>query len=227
MKTQEDARTLARTMIGLGAEMGRKVTALLTDMNQPLGRAVGNALEVVEAVEMLRGRAPADYTEVTLALTAEMLVAGGRAASLDEARQRLERAVEDGSAVRKLQEIVRSQGGDPRAIDDYSLLPQARSHVDVLSPEEGFVTSIETEAVGLAAVALGAGRQRVDSRIDPAVGFTLLRKVGEPVKKGGPLVRIHYNDPAPVEDVQARLLAAFTWGPRAPKPQPLILERLA
>ncbi|WNG29577.1 thymidine phosphorylase [Cystobacter fuscus] len=226
MKTVEDARLLARTMIGVGAEMGRKVTALLTDMNQPLGRAVGNALEVVEAVEMLRGRAPADYTEVTLALTAEMLVLGGRAASLAEARQKLERAVEDGSAVRKLQEIVQAQGGDPRAIDDYSLLPQARSQVDVLATEEGFVTGIQTEAVGLAAVALGAGRQRVDSRIDPAVGFTLLRKVGEPVKKGDPLVRIHYNDPAPVEDVRARLLAAYTCGPRAPEPQPLILERL-
>ncbi|EPX63111.1 Pyrimidine-nucleoside phosphorylase [Cystobacter fuscus DSM 2262] len=226
MKTVEDARLLARTMIGVGAEMGRKVTALLTDMNQPLGRAVGNALEVVEAVEMLRGRAPADYTEVTLALTAEMLVLGGRAASLAEARQKLERAVADGSAVRKLQEIVQAQGGDPRAIDDYSRLPQARAQVDVLATEEGFVTGIQTEAVGLAAVALGAGRQRVDSRIDPAVGFTLLRKVGEPVKKGDPLVRIHYNDPAPVEDVRARLLAAYTCGPRAPEPQPLILERL-
>ncbi|OJH35348.1 thymidine phosphorylase [Cystobacter ferrugineus] len=226
MKTVEDARLLARTMIGVGAEMGRKVTALLTDMNQPLGRAVGNALEVVEAVEMLRGRAPADYTEVTLALTAEMLVLGGRAGSLAEARQKLERAVRDGSAVRKLQEIVEAQGGDPGAIDDYSRLPQARSQVDVLATEEGFVTGIQTEAVGLAAVALGAGRQRVDSRIDPAVGFTLLRKVGEPVKKGDPLVRIHYNDPAPVEDVRARLLAAYSCGPRAPEPQPLILERL-
>jgi pyrimidine-nucleoside phosphorylase len=227
MKTVEDARTLARTMIGVGAQMGRTVTALLTDMDQPLGRAVGNALEVVEAVEMLRGRAPADYTEVTLALTAEMLVLGGKAASLSEARARLARAVEDGSAVRKLREIVQAQGGDPRAIDDYSLLPQASGQVDVLAPGSGFVTGIETEAVGLAAVALGAGRQRVDSRIDPAVGFTLLRKVGEPVHKGEPLVRIHYNDPAPVEDVRARLLAAYSWGSRAPEPRPLILERLA
>ncbi|MET0405662.1 MAG: thymidine phosphorylase [Cystobacter sp.] len=227
MKTVEDARTLARTMIGVGAEMGRTVTALLTDMNQPLGAAVGNALEVVEAVEMLRGRAPADYTEVTLALTAEMLVLGGKAASLAEARERLARAVADGSAVRKLKDIVQAQGGDPRAIDDYSLLPQASAHTDVLAPGSGFVTGIETEAVGLAAVALGAGRQRVDSRIDPAVGFTLLRKVGEPVKKGEPLVRIHYNDPAPVEDVRARLLAAYSWGPQAPESRPLILERLA
>ncbi len=227
MKRVEDARTLAQTMIGLGTQMGRKVTALLTDMDQPLGRAVGNALEVVEAVEMLHGRAPADYTEVTLALTAEMLVVGGRAASLDEARQKLERAVADGSAVRKFQEIIAAQGGDPRAIEDYGRLPQARATRDVPSPGGGHVTRIDTEAVGLAAVALGAGRQRVDSPIDPAVGFTLLRKVGEPVKAGDPLVRIHYNDAAVVRDVEARLLAAYEVGPQAPAARPLILERLS
>ncbi|MFY0570530.1 thymidine phosphorylase [Archangium lansingense] len=227
MKTAEDARVLARTMIGIGAEMGRKVTALLTDMNQPLGRAVGNALEIVEAVEMLHGRAPADYTEVTLALTAEMLVLGGKAASIAEARQKLGKVMADGSAVRKLKEIVQAQGGDPRAIDDYSRLPQARSTVDVVvAPKDGFVTVIDTEAVGLAAVALGAGRQRVDSVIDPAVGFTLLRKEGEAVKAGEPVVRVHYNDPAPLEEVKARLNAAYHFGPQAPAPRPLVIERL-
>ncbi|WP_257459727.1 thymidine phosphorylase [Archangium lipolyticum] len=226
MKKVEDARTLARTMIGIGAEMGRKVTALLTDMDQPLGRAVGNALEVVEAVEMLRGRAPEDYTEVTLALTAEMLVLGRKAASIDEARQKLARAIQDGSAVRKLKEIVQAQGGDPRAIDDYGLLPRARSTVDVLASQGGFVTAIDTEAVGMAAVVLGAGRQRVDSIIDPAVGFTLLRKVGEPVKAGEPLVRIHFNEEGPVKEVKERLLAAYHFGPQAPAPRPLVVERL-
>ncbi|WP_375767193.1 thymidine phosphorylase [Archangium gephyra] len=227
MKKVEDARTLARTMIGIGAEMGRKVTALLTDMNQPLGRAVGNALEIIEAVEMLHGRAPADYTEVTMALTAEMLVLGGKASSIAQARQMLEKVIADGSAVRKLKEIVQSQGGDPRAIDDYTRLPQARATVDVVqAPRDGFVTVIDTEAVGLAAVALGAGRQRVDSIIDPAVGFTLLRKEGEPVKAGEPVVRVHYNDPAPLEDVKARLARAYQFGPQAPAPRPLVIERL-
>ncbi|HEX8698594.1 MAG TPA: thymidine phosphorylase [Myxococcaceae bacterium] len=226
MKSLEDARTLARTMIGIGTEMKRKVTALLTDMDQPLGRAVGNALEVVEAVDMLRGKAPADYTEVTLALTAEMLVLGGKASTPQQARALLQRAVDDGSALRKLQEIVQAQGGDPRAIDDYSRLPQARATVDVASPADGFVTGIETEAVGLAAVALGAGRQKVDSVIDPAVGFTLLRKVGEPVKAGEPIVRVHYNDEGPLKDVKERLLAAYRFGPVAPAPRPLIVERL-
>jgi pyrimidine-nucleoside phosphorylase len=226
MKRLEDARTLARTMIGIGTEMKRKVTALLTDMDQPLGRAVGNALEVVEAVDMLRGKAPADYTEVTLALTAEMLVLGGKASTPQQARELLQRAVDDGSALRKLKEIVQAQGGDPRAIDDDSRLPQARATADVASPGNGFVTGIETEAVGLAAVALGAGRQKVDSVIDPAVGFTLLRKVGEPVKAGEPLVRVHYNDEKPLKDVRERLLAAYRIGPVAPPPRPLIVERL-
>ncbi|HET9451730.1 MAG TPA: thymidine phosphorylase [Aggregicoccus sp.] len=226
MKTPEQARTLARTMIGIGREMGRKVTALLTDMEQPLGRSVGNALEVVEAVEMLRGKAPEDYTECTLALTAEMLVLGGKARTASEARERLLRAVADGSAVEKLKEIVAAQGGDPRAIDDYARLPQARATQDVVAQASGFVTAIDTEAVGLAAVALGAGRRTTDSVIDPAVGFTLLRKVGERVQAGEPLVRVHYNEPGPLGDVQARLLAAYHLGERAPAPRPLVLERL-
>ena len=226
MKKLEDSRALARTMIGIGTQMKRKVTALITDMDQPLGRAVGNALEVIEAVDMLRGKAPADYTEVTLALTAEMLVLGGKAPNEAQARQVLQRAMDDGSALKKLKEIVQAQGGDPLAIDDYSRLPQAQATADVLAPEGGFVTGIDTEAVGLAAVALGAGRQRVDSQIDPAVGFTLLRKVGEPVMAGEPVVRVHYNDAGPLADVKARLLAAYRFGPRAPAPRPLIVERL-
>jgi pyrimidine-nucleoside phosphorylase len=229
MKRLEDARALARTMIGIGSAMKKrkvKVTALITDMDQPLGRAVGNALEVIEAVDMLRGQAPEDYTEVTLALTAEMLVLGGKAATVQEARERLTRAVEDGSALRKLKEIVQAQGGDPRSIDDSSLLPQARATQDVVAPTGGFVTGIDTEAVGLAAVALGAGRQRVDSLIDPAVGFTLLRKVGEPVKAGEPVVRVHYNNEGPLKDVKERLLAAYHFGPQAPAPRPLVVERL-
>src|SRR4051812_24980483 len=143
MKTLESSRALARTMIDIGTQMKRKVTALITDMDQPLGRAVGNSLEVIEAVEMLRGKAPHDYTEVTLALTAEMLVLGGKASNVREAREQLERSVKDGSALRKLKEIVQAQGGDPRAIDDYSRLPQARATEDVLASGDGFVTGID------------------------------------------------------------------------------------
>jgi pyrimidine-nucleoside phosphorylase len=226
MKRLEDARTLARTMIGIGREVGKKVTALLTDMDQPLGRTVGNALEVIEAVEMLRGEAPADYTEVTIALTAEMIVLAGRATDTADARAQVHAAVADGSAVRKLCEIVKAQGGDPSAITDLSKLPQAKSTANVVAPVGGFVQAIDSEAVGLAAMALGAGRERTDSIIDPAVGFVLKKKAGDAVKAGEPLVTVHYNDAAKLEAVKARVVAAYRIGQDKPAPRPLVLERI-
>jgi pyrimidine-nucleoside phosphorylase len=226
MKTIEDARTLAKTMIGIGGQMGKQVRALLTDMDQPLGCAVGNALEVVEAVEMLRGRAAADYTEVTLALTAEMLVLGGKAKDEAEARAKLLAVMKDGSAERKLCEIVRAQGGDPAAITDLSRLPRARHTVAVPAPRDGFVTAIHSEEVGLAAMALGAGREKTDSVIDPAVGFVLEKKVGDAVKQGESLVTVHYNDAAKLEAVKARVAAAYTIAQSVAPRRPLVLERL-
>ena len=226
MKTLADARTLATTMISIGNEMGKKVRAVLTDMDQPLGRAVGNALEVVEAVEMLRGRAPADYTEVTLALTAEMLVLGGQAKDDAEARARLQRAIQDGSAEKKLCDIVRAQGGDPAAITDLSRLPRARATSDVASPRDGYVVSIDSEEVGLAAMALGAGRERTDSVIDPGVGFLLHKKVGDRVAKGEPLLTVHSNDEQKRDVASRRVLAAYRLGDAAPPARPLVLERL-
>lgn len=225
MKRLEDARALAQTMIGIGAGMGRKVVALLTDMDQPLGRAVGNTLEVIEAVAMLRGDGPADLTEVTLALTAEMLVLGGKAGDLAQARAQLREAIRDGSALRKLKEIVRAQGGDPLAVEDLSRLPRARSTTSFRSPQAGYVASVDCEAIGLAAVALGAGRARTDSEIDPAVGFILERKVGEQVEAGEPLVTIHFNHPHQLEGVEQRLAAAYRIEPAPPPPRPLIIER--
>jgi len=227
MKTLEGARALARTMISIGTRMNRRVTALITDMDQPLGRAVGNALEVVEAVEMLRGRAAADYTEVTLALTSEMLILAGEAKDGAEARSKLEGVIRSGAAVEQLRQIVSAQGGDPEAVDDYTRLPAAAHQREVLAPSGGYVAQIDCEAVGLAAVALGAGRERVDSQIDPSVGFTLHKKVGDPVAAGEPLVRIHYNDPGRLEDIRGRLERAYRIGPEAPPPRPLVVERLA
>jgi pyrimidine-nucleoside phosphorylase len=226
MKTLDDARTLATTMIGIGREMGKKVVALITDMEQPLGRTVGNALEVVEAVEMLRGRAPADYTEVTLALTAEMLVLGGRASSTEDARRQLAEVMRSGAAEKKLCEIVAAQGGDPAAIGDLARLPRARTTRPVLAPRDGVVTAIDSEAVGLAAMALGAGRAKASDVIDPAVGFVLEKKVGDAVRAGEPLVTMHVNDERAVADVERRVLAAYRLGAAAPAPRPLVLERL-
>jgi len=226
MKTIENARTLATTMIGIGREMGKQVVALLTDMDQPLGRAIGNSLEVIEAVEMLRRKAPADYTEITLALTAEMLVLGGKAKTDAEARALLFQAMDSGAAERKLCEIVAAQGGNPKAITDLSLLPRARTTVPVKAPKDGVVTAIDSEAIGLAAMALGAGRAKSSDVIDPAVGFMLEKKVGDTVKAGEPLVTMHVNDDARVKEVSERVIAAYTLGAKAPAPRPLVLERI-
>ncbi|MBX7096769.1 MAG: thymidine phosphorylase [Myxococcaceae bacterium] len=224
MKSQDQARELARTMIAIGQGLGKKVVALLTDMDQPLGRAVGNALEVVEAVEMLRGRAPADYTEVTLALTAEMLVLAKEAKDVKHARERLAKVMADGSAEKKLCELVAAQGGDPKAITDLSRLPTAPQRASVPAQADGFVTGIDTEGIGLAAMALGAGRAKKEDAIDFAVGFTLEKKVGDPVKKGESLVTVHHR--GDLKDVVARVQQAYRLGPAAPKARPLVVERL-
>jgi pyrimidine-nucleoside phosphorylase len=226
MKTLADARRLATTMIGIGQRMQKKVVALLTDMEQPLGCAVGNALEVIEAIEMLSGRAPADYTECTLALTAQMLVLGGQARDGAHARQRLAEVIASGAALKKLEAIVEAQGGDPRVVTDFGRLPKARVQREVTAPVDGFVTSIDTEALGLAAMALGAGRARAADRIDHAVGFMLRKKVGDAVRAGEALVVMHLNDESKADEVAHRVRAAYVCGATPPPARPLVLEVL-
>ncbi len=226
MKTLDQARKLAKTMIGIGREMNKQVIALITDMEQPLGRTIGNALEVIEAVEMLRGRAPADYTEVTIALTAEMLVLAGIVKTPEDARIRIQKVIDDGSAERKLCEIVKAQGGDPSAITDLSRLPRAKKTAQVFAASDGFVTAINSESLGLAAMSLGAGRETTTGVIDAAVGFVLEKKAGDAVRKGEPLLTIHFNDDARLDDVKKRVLAAYALGAAKPAPRPLIIERL-
>ncbi|MER2559489.1 MAG: thymidine phosphorylase [Myxococcaceae bacterium] len=226
MKTLENARTLAQTMIGIGTEMGKNVVALLTDMDQPLGRTVGNALEVREAVEMLRGEAPADYTELTLALTAEMLVLGKKAGSIDEARAKLDQVIRNGAAEKKFHEIVAAQGGDPSAIADLSLLPKARTTIAIRATGSGFVTGIDSESIGLAAMTLGAGREKTTDVIDPGVGFVLEKKLGDAVSEGTTLVTAHVNDERRMPEVVERVRAAYRIGAAALPRRPLVLERL-
>ena len=227
MKTLGDARALARTLAAIGRRMGKRVTALLTSMDEPLGRAVGNALEVVEAVETLRGGGPADLREVTVALTAEMLLLGGEAKNPSAARAAVEAAIADGRGLAKLVEIVSAQGGDPEAIRDPDRLPRAPSFRDVPAPVSGFVSAIDAEAIGLASVALGAGRARVDDRIDPAVGIEVHHKVGDRVERGEPLCTIHHGARGePPERVAARIAAAYAIGAEAPPARAMLLERM-
>jgi pyrimidine-nucleoside phosphorylase/thymidine phosphorylase len=227
MKRRDDARALARTLAAIGRGMGKKVSALLTAMDQPLGRAVGNALEVVETIELLRGGGPADLREVTVELTAEMLVLGGAAADRAAARGKVAAAIADGRGLAKLEEIVAAQGGDAAAIREPARLPRAARTYDVPAPEDGVVAGIDAEAIGLAAVALGAGRARIEDRVDPAVGIVVHVKVGDRVARGEPLCTVHEGERSEARDrVSARLRAAWRIGPAAPPAAPLVLERL-
>jgi hypothetical protein len=213
MRTAEQARELARTMAAVGAHMGKAVVAYLTDMNQPLGQAIGNALEVRETIDVLRGCGPADVRELTLVLAEEMLRLGG----VDPARAR--EALESGAALARFREIVEAQGGDPAAIDDPSRLPTSRTVEPFVSPASGYLVGIDTRAVGTAAICLGAGRNTKDDVINPAVGFMMNARLGDAVTAGEPLLFMHH-DGVGVEAARALLAEAFTFGPAPLPPTP-------
>ncbi len=222
MKSFEDAKALAETMVEIGRGMGKKVAALITDMDQPLGHAVGNALEVVECVETLKGRGPSDLESLSLELAAWMLHLGGVTNHLEAARARVRDALASGAGLRKLREVVELQGGDPRVVDDPGLLPRAREALPLRADRDGRVTRIACGAVGHAAMLLGAGRETVESAIDPAVGLVLHKKVGELVIQGEPLLTLHVNDRTHLEEVTSLLRDAIRVGPEAPARTALI-----
>ncbi|MFQ3580401.1 MAG: thymidine phosphorylase [Chloracidobacterium sp.] len=211
MKTQSDAQQLAASLTATGEAMGKRVVALLTDMNQPLGWAVGNALEVIEAQQFLRGEVTTGrFAELTFELAAHMLWLGGAAESVAAGHILARDVVASGQALAKWQTIIEAQGGDPRVAEDETRLPQAAHELVVRAPQSGTVTAMDTEAIGMAAVVLGAGRQTLASPIDPAVGFRMEVELGSPVAAGDALARIHYNDAGPVPEVERRLRAAVT-----------------
>jgi pyrimidine-nucleoside phosphorylase len=216
MKTLDDALALAETMVDLGRDMGKKVAALITDMEQPLGHAVGNALEVAECLETLKGRGPKDLESLSLELAAWMLYLAGQTATIDAARSRARDALVSGAALRKLREVVEQQGGEPRIVDDPQLLPRARDVVPLKAERDGRVVAIGCRAVGQAAMLLGAGRETVESVVDPAVGLVLHKKVGDLVIAGEPYLTLHVNDSARLDDALALLTEAIRFGPEAP-----------
>ncbi len=220
------ARELARTMIGIGRARGCEVVALLTAMDRPLGHAVGNALEVEESIAALRGEGPADLMEVTYALAAEMLVLGGRAGDLDEARRDAEAAVADGRALDRLRVLIEAQGGNPFVVDDPAVLPQPPVEVVVTAERDGVVASMDVRAIGDAAVALGAGRRRVEDAIDPAVGFHITAKPGQTLVRGEPWATVYARDDASVETARRALAAAVRIGDAVEPVLPLIFERV-
>ncbi|MGE6752194.1 pyrimidine-nucleoside phosphorylase [Rossellomorea sp. NPDC071047] len=194
MKTLDDSKDLAKAMVNIGNNVGRKTMAVISDMSQPLGFAIGNALEVKEAIDTLKGEGPEDLTELCLTLGSHMVYLAEKASTLEEARELLHKAIEDGSALENFKVFLESQGGDPSVVDDPSKLPQAQYKIELEAKEDGYVSEIVADAVGTAAMWLGAGRATKDSVIDLAVGLELRKKIGDSVKKGDSLVTIYSND---------------------------------
>jgi pyrimidine-nucleoside phosphorylase len=229
MAKREDARALAESMTRIGRELGKPVQALITSMDAPLGRAVGNALEVRESVECLRGAGPDDLMEVSLELAAEMLVLGGVAAGRDDALARCRRAIADGSALERFRRVIAAQGGDARVCDDPDgVLPRAAVVEPFRAARSGYVAGIRAWSVGQASMLLGAGRARVDSRIDPAAGILFQRTVGDAVREGDVIAEIHFNPThaAALPEARAMLGNATTIAATPPAGRQLILERL-
>ena len=223
MKKEEDAVFLAELMVETGARMGKRTVALITDMNQPLGRMVGNALEVAECVDILNGGGDHELRELSLQLSAWMLYLGGRSKTVAEACELAEAAITSGVALKKFREIVRLQGGDERVVDDVRRLPQAKNKVDFTAVQPGFVSFIDCERVGTASVVLGGGRERKEDSVDPAVGLEVHKKIGDEVSAGEPLCTVHYNASARLEEALALLRAAYHISPVAPEvPRTLI-----
>jgi pyrimidine-nucleoside phosphorylase len=193
MKSEKDAVFLAELMVETGERMGKQTVALITDMDQPLGCMIGNALEVVEVVEFLRGKGPEDLCQLCLELAGWMLHLGGVAATVVEGKKQSEKLIASGKALDKFRQMVELQGGDPRAIDDPKKLPQAQRTMTLSSPSDGYLVSLECEQVGTACVILGGGRERKEDSVDPAVGIVLHKKVGDAISAGEPLATIHYN----------------------------------
>ncbi len=208
MRTLEDARELAELMVSIGQLSGRKVIAVLSNMDQPLGTAVGNALELAEAVNALNGKAPADYMEHCLKLAAHMLVLGGKAFDLAEGERKAAEVIQNGQAFQKLRELVIAQGGDVSFVEDLSKLPVAEFKDVVTADQFGWVKSIDAREVGESAVVLGAGRAKKTDKIDPAVGILVKVKVGDRVASGQELFEVHANDPDKLREIKTRLLKA-------------------
>jgi pyrimidine-nucleoside phosphorylase len=224
METLGEARELANLMVDIGQMAGREVTALLSDMNQPLGSAVGNSLEVIEAIETLQDNGPEDFLGHCLHVSAHMLVLGKHARDVTEGRAMVEKAIADGSAFEKFRVLVQAQGGDVSYVDDMSKFPRAE-HVEVVeSPRNGYLAQIHARIVGEASVLLGAGRARKGDPIDHAVGFLIHHKVGDQVEKGAPLFTVHANDHEKLAEVREGVLSAHTFSEEPVERLPLFYE---
>ena len=227
MKSLEAATELAQTMMEIGESVGRQVTVALSDMDQPLGVAVGNALEVKEALDTLRGQGPGGFRQHCVDIAAEMLLLGQKCSDAETGREMARQALDDGRALGKFRTLVEAQGGDLSQVDDPSLLPKACLVEEVLSPRAGYIEIMDARVIGLASVDLGAGRLEKGQPIDHAVGIMVHHKVGDRVKKGEPLFTIHANHQEKLEAARERLLQGVSWSEASVSPPPLIYRILS
>ena len=224
MKTLEDSKALAREMVDIGNGAGRKTIATITDMDQPLGNAIGNALEVKEAIDALKGCAPKDYTELVYAFAEEFLLATEMAKDKESAHRMVEEKISSGAALDKMAEFIEAQGGNKEDVYHPENLPKAAHTAEILATADGYVSKIQCEEIGLCAMLLGGGRAKKEDVIDPAVGFILHKKKGDAVKAGESLATMHYNGDAFPEEVRKRFLEAYTISVEKPQLNPLIYE---
>lgn len=209
MKTLADAESLAHAMVKIGNNVGRQTMAIISDMSQPLGYAIGNALELQEAIDTLRGEGPEDLTELVMTLGSQMVVLGGKAETLDEARQLLKEAIDSGAALDKFRTFLKNQGGNPDVVDHPELLPQAKYQIEIPAKESGVVTEIVANEMGIASMMLGAGRQTKEDAIDLSVGLLLHKKVGDKVEKGESLMTVYSNTES-IDDVKNKIYDNIT-----------------
>jgi pyrimidine-nucleoside phosphorylase len=226
MKNEKDAVYLAELMVETGERMGKKMAALITDMDQPLGRYVGNALEVVEVLDVLRGEGPADLRDLCLELGAWMFFLGQRVSTVEEGKKLSEKLIRSGEALERFRQMVGLQGGDTRIIDDPKRLPRSRHTSEVASARSGYVTAIQCERAGTACVILGGGRERKEDSVDPAVGFVLHKKVGDPISAGEALCTLHYNSEALGERAKTLLGKSFQIGDAPPTHKRPLVHRI-
>jgi thymidine phosphorylase len=224
MKTRERALGLARTLVGLGNRSGVKTVAYLTDMNEPIGWAVGNALEIEESIEVLRGEGPADTVDLVVTLGGRMLVLGGATGAQADGEARIRGAIADGSGLEVFRRMVAFQGGDVGVVDDFGRLPRASASVDVVAPVGGTVQAIDCEGIGLAALVLGGGRRTKEDAIDPAVGLRMRVRLGAEVKAGEPLATLLVNDVSKVPEATALVRDAYIIGEAPVSAGPRVLE---
>jgi len=226
MRSLDEARELARAIVRVGTLSGKRVSALLTDMNTPLGYAIGNSLETSEAMEMLHGGGPEDLREVTLSLGSELLRLAGLETNTTRARARMLAVIESGDAARKMEEIIKAQGGDPRVVREPDRMPKAKKVVPIKTTRNGYILAVDALKIGQVAVTMGAGRHRADDEIDPTVGIVLRKKPGDAIRRDDVLAELHVPNAKAAKAVSDQVSEAFTVGKKRPKARPLIIDMI-